>query len=126
MLRRRKILGLWQRDVAKLLGVDTFTILNWEKGKTTPKIRHLPRIIAFLDYDPYPPAAPRTFGDEVFTARRKLGVSRKRLARQIGVDDSTIRRWEEGKSIPRGVQLSQLCRFLEKATPVAEAATSAR
>jgi len=125
-LRRRKVLGLWQRHVAKLLRVDTITILNWEKGKTAPKIRHLSRIISFLGYDPYPPPAPRTFGDELFSARRKLGVSRKKLARQIGVDDSTVRRWEEARSLPRGAQISALCRFMGKALLVARPATNAR
>jgi DNA-binding transcriptional regulator YiaG len=115
LLRRRKVLGLRQKEVAKLLGVDTFTVLNWERGKTAPKIRHLPQIVSFLGYDPAPPPAARTFGDELFAARRKLGVSRKKLARLMGVDDSTVRRWEEAKSMPRGPQLSALCRFMKKA-----------
>jgi DNA-binding XRE family transcriptional regulator len=28
--------GLFQRDLAKMLGVDEMTIVNWEKGHTRP------------------------------------------------------------------------------------------
>jgi hypothetical protein len=52
-------LGLRQKDVGKLLRVDDFTALNWEKGKTTPETRCLPRIVLFLGYDPFP--VPKKF-----------------------------------------------------------------
>ena len=53
LLRHRMEVGLRQRDVGKLLKVDAFTILNWEKVKTVPATRYLPRIVAFLGYDPF-------------------------------------------------------------------------
>jgi len=28
--------GLFQRDLAKIIGVDEMTIVNWEKGRTKP------------------------------------------------------------------------------------------
>jgi predicted transcriptional regulator len=35
--KRRLQLGLSQKVVGKMLGVTSFTILNWEKGKTEPR-----------------------------------------------------------------------------------------
>lgn len=49
---RRLELNLLQREVAQRLGVKTDTILNWEHNRTTPTLRYLPRVIAFLGYDP--------------------------------------------------------------------------
>ena len=42
-------LGLFQRDVARMIGVSTDTITNWEKGRTKPGSGNLTRIVQFLD-----------------------------------------------------------------------------
>jgi DNA-binding transcriptional regulator YiaG len=45
--KKRMDMGLFQKDVAKLIGVSTDTVTNWEKGRTKPtkdnmlKIQHL-------------------------------------------------------------------------------------
>ena len=50
-LRKRRLdLGLLQREVAEQIGVDAMTICNWEKQRTVPEIRCMPRIIEFLGY----------------------------------------------------------------------------
>ncbi len=49
--RRRMELGLFQKDVATRLGVTASTIWNWEHGWTIRK-RFIPRIVAFLGYNP--------------------------------------------------------------------------
>jgi len=33
--------GLFQRDLAKMIGVDEMTIVNWEKGRTKPTRKNL-------------------------------------------------------------------------------------
>jgi hypothetical protein len=54
------------------LGTDEGSIMNWEKGRTVPKVYRLPAIIRFLGYNPLPeprhPAHPRAPG--VVGARR--------------------------------------------------------
>jgi DNA-binding XRE family transcriptional regulator len=50
-------LGLLQHEVAAQLGVDKFTVLNWERGKTAPDVRYYPAIITFLGYNPLPQGA---------------------------------------------------------------------
>jgi DNA-binding transcriptional regulator YiaG len=38
--RIRKAAGVSARDMARLLEVDTMTVLRWEKGETTPTRQH--------------------------------------------------------------------------------------
>jgi DNA-binding XRE family transcriptional regulator len=40
--------GLFQRDLAKIIGVDEMTIVNWERGRTKPTKKNLDRIKAIL------------------------------------------------------------------------------
>ena len=106
-------LGLRQKDVGRFLKVDAFTVMNWEKGRTVPATRYLPRITSFLGYDPFP--APQTLGERIAAARRRLGIPRKKLARRLGVDEGALKRWEEGRMTPRGSCLAKLARFLDDA-----------
>jgi len=36
--------GIFQVDLAKMLGVDEMTIVNWEKGRTRPDTRWIERV----------------------------------------------------------------------------------
>jgi len=48
-LRNRRLeLGLFQKDVAEILGVCTDTVTNWENNKTEPQIELYPEIIKLL------------------------------------------------------------------------------
>ncbi len=85
--------GLLQTQVATLLGVDEASIVNWERGKRTPQIRHLPAIYKFLGYYPINPG---TQPHELKVWRLSQGISIKRAAKQYGVDERTWAGWEEG------------------------------
>ena len=50
--KRRLELGLYQRQVAKILEVDESTVTNWEKNRTGPTRQLLPKVIQSLGYDP--------------------------------------------------------------------------
>jgi DNA-binding XRE family transcriptional regulator len=53
-LRRRRLeLGLHQKDVAKIIGVTTSSVWNWEHG-LEPELRYQPQIITFLGVNPTP------------------------------------------------------------------------
>ncbi len=56
LLKRRHELGLLQKHVAASIGVNSWTLANWEKGYTSPKLRSWPGIIEFLGYGPHPGA----------------------------------------------------------------------
>ncbi len=45
------VLGLSQKEVGEMLGVTSFTVLNWEKAKTEPLGKSLSRIVDFLSAD---------------------------------------------------------------------------
>lgn len=47
--RRRLQLGLSQKEVGEMLGVTSFTVLNWEKGKTEPLEKLILKIYGFLN-----------------------------------------------------------------------------
>ena len=88
-LRKRRLdLGLLQQEVAAQLGVTEATIVNWELNHTSPEIRFIPRIIAFLGYDPNS-APPGSLGERPVLYRRRSGFSQKPLVGRLGVDPGT-------------------------------------
>jgi len=87
-------LGLRQEDAAKALGVKTGTVIKWELGLNPVSPAYLPAVIRFLGYDPVPEVT--TLPDRILAARRALGISQKELARRLGVDPKTVRKWEHG------------------------------
>ena len=103
--KKRMDLGLWQKDVAKMIGTNTSTITNWELGHAEPLIRYIPAIIGFLGYIPF------EIGDslsEKLRAYRKIrGLSRKRASLEIGVDEGTWWKWEKEIVTPRFFRVKQ-------------------
>jgi transcriptional regulator with XRE-family HTH domain len=95
--KRRLTLGLYQREAAERLGVDPFTVLNWEKGKTEPPIKAIPAILAFLGYNPFP--APANLSERMLAVRRIKGWTMKEAAQALGVDPCTWQSWEFTGSI---------------------------
>ena len=110
--RRRLELNLLQRELANQLGVKTDTLLNWEHNRTRPTLRYLPKVIAFLGYNPIA-CEPRSLGQKVLQYRKSCGMSQKELAKHIGIDPTTLARLErnEGRCLP-GV-LRKVNQFLQ-------------
>jgi transcriptional regulator with XRE-family HTH domain len=89
---RRLTLGLLQREVARQLGVGLSTLAKWERNRSTPPVRYLPRIIRFLGYCPW--RAARHRGDMLRQAREAAGLTQRQFATLVGVDPGTLSRWE--------------------------------
>jgi DNA-binding XRE family transcriptional regulator len=51
--KKRLDLQLKQKDVAKLMGVNSWAIRSWEKKYKGISIKHYPTITNFLGYCPY-------------------------------------------------------------------------
>ena len=92
--KRRLELRLTQKQAAERLGVNPWTVLNWEKDHTEPPIESMPAIIRFLGYDPFP--EPKSLVERFLAKRRAMGWSIKEAARQLGVDEWTWRNWQQG------------------------------
>jgi DNA-binding XRE family transcriptional regulator len=50
--KRRLDLKLTGKEAGKLLGTDESSIIQWEKGRSVPRVYRLPAIIRFLGYNP--------------------------------------------------------------------------
>ncbi len=99
--KRRMDLELLQREAAAEIGVHIQTLARWERRRSRPTIGQWPGIIRFLGYDPV--EEPETFAELLQAARRRLGYSHRRLGQALGLDPSTIYKWERGK-VPRNVR----------------------
>lgn len=92
--KRRRELGLLQREAGQRMGVSAETVANWEKGKAKPIPSQFKPVVAFLGYDPAP--EPKTLGERFEAKQRRLGVSLAQIARYLGWDPGSLRRYLNG------------------------------
>jgi transcriptional regulator with XRE-family HTH domain len=92
--KRRRELGLLQREAANRMGIGTDTYANWEKGKTEPVAAQFRPVVELLGYDPTP--APKTLAERLKAKRRELGVTFSQVARYFGWDEGTLTRYLNG------------------------------
>jgi len=112
-LRKRRLdLGLYQKEVAVTIGVDTTTVYNWENNRTAPPLRFSPRIARFLHHE-LPTPKPTTLGETIKRYRYLRGISQKGLASQLGVDPTTLARWEKDEGNASGSLRERLSQFLK-------------
>ena len=99
-----------QREVAEQIGVCEPSVFNWEANTSQPDFRYMPAIIRFLGYNPLPPA--KSMGGRLVRQRTSLGLSQKECAERLGVDSSTLAKWERGEREPAGAFAERAKRFL--------------
>jgi DNA-binding XRE family transcriptional regulator len=90
-----------------MIGTTESTIWNWENNYATPSLSYIPNIIKFLGYVPFNTSC-NTLREKIVTSRKLLGLSQRKYARFIGIDPSTLGRWERGKSTPSPNKLKKL------------------
>jgi transcriptional regulator with XRE-family HTH domain len=103
-------LGLQWKKVASQIGASATNVALWRKQQTAPGLRFWPDIIKFLGYDLRPQVD--TLAERLKKHRTGLGLSRVSAARQIGVDPSTLARWEMCCGQPVGKYLAKVYSFL--------------
>ena len=74
------------------------------------------KVIQFLGYVPLV-ADTEKLGDKIVTLRRMLGIRQEDLARQLGVDPTTLARWERNESEPLPELRSRVEAFLKSNSP---------
>ena len=60
-----------------------------------------------------PPASG--WSERLVHCRTMLGLSQKESAKSMGVDQSTLARWERGEREPTGTLLTRVVQFLDEA-----------
>lgn len=96
---RRLDLKLTKRQLSLNLNVSDITIYLWERNKVQPSLVQIPKIIEFLGRDPFEKSAEK-MGDKIREYRRIHGLTQKKLAEQLGVDQTTLAGWEKGEHGP--------------------------
>jgi len=115
-LRKRRLdLKLFQKDVARAIGVDTLTVCNWENNLTTPRLYLLPKICHFLGSNPLQ-VNPTTLGEKIKQYRIQKGLSLRKLAKELDIDPGTLARWEKYMREPKGKLRVRLDPFLVNMT----------
>ena len=97
--------------MARIIGVEETSVYNWENNRSKPKVYLLPKIIEFLGYIPFE-VPSKTIGDRIKSYRKEHGLSQRKLARLLGVDQTTIRDWESGKHKPIKKLLKRISEIL--------------
>jgi len=111
-LRKRRLdLKLLQKEVVLILGVEEATIWNWENSYSFPQLRYIPGIVKFLGHVPFE-SVPKTLGERIVRYRRLYGMTQKGLAHRLGMDPSTLGRWEKNKGRPTKMHIERLITFL--------------
>jgi len=99
-IRTRRIdLNLTKKQLSLNLHVDDTTIYLWEKNKIRPSPSQIPKIIEFLEHDPFEKNVEK-MGDKIREYRRVHGLTQRKLAEQLGIDKTTVGYLERGEHQP--------------------------
>jgi DNA-binding transcriptional regulator YiaG len=88
-------LKLTKRPLSLNLNVSDITIYLWERNKVRPSLAQIPKIIEFLGYDPFKSKA-ESLADKLKAYTRVHGLSEKKFADMLRVDQATLAGWERG------------------------------
>ena len=75
-----------------------------------PSLAQIPKIIEFLGLDPFETHS-KNLADKIKAYRRVRGVSQKKLAELLGVNQTTLAGWEKGRHQPTKRLLDKLFRI---------------
>jgi DNA-binding XRE family transcriptional regulator len=98
--KKRLDVKLLQKDVAAILAVDTMTVNNWERNRCQPKLYLNPKIVRFLGCNPFPANENPSIIEPIKAYRLIHGLSQKKMAKVLGIDPTTLARWENGRGKP--------------------------
>jgi DNA-binding XRE family transcriptional regulator len=90
--------------------IHDVTIYLWEKNRVKPSLAQIPKIIEFLGYDPFEKETENLV-DRIREYRRIRGLTQKKLAALLGVDQTTLAGWARGKHQPLKRHLENLISF---------------
>lgn len=103
-------LKLTKRQLSLKFHVDDTAIYLWEKDHVRPSLAQVPKIIEFVGHDPFE-KEPESLGARIREYRRIHGLTHKKLAEQLGVDQTSLPGWERGKYEPSRRFLDRLSKL---------------
>jgi transcriptional regulator with XRE-family HTH domain len=107
-IRARRIdLKLTKHQLSLNLNVSGITIYLWAKNKVQPSLAQIPKIIEFLESDPFEKTS-ENLGEKIREYRRIHGLTQKKLAAHLRIDETTLAGWEKGEHTPAKGLLSKL------------------
>jgi len=113
-LRKCRIdLKLSQAVVARIIKVSEDTITYWENSRAEPRISLIPRVIAFLGYNPYEIDAS-TLGGKIKQFRYTKGLSIKNFSKLVSVDPLIVKACENDELTPTSVSYQKLIDYLNE------------
>lgn len=95
------------------MGVKAGSVLQWERGESSPDFKTVPAVLRFLGYDPYPPPQT-TLEERLFALRRAWGWTHEEAAKTFGVAAKTWWTWETGEHAPLPLYAKLLDAFLKE------------
>lgn len=109
---RRLELRLFQKDVAELIGVTENCIAYWEKNRSQPTVCYYPALISFLGYFPFD-IDTSSLGGKIKYYRYLQGMTQEQLAKDLGVNESTVYHYEKSNKKPSSKTRNRLEVILE-------------
>ena len=98
--------GLTQQTLAERLGCWYQSVAGWERDESVPLAGRWPAIEAVLGSGLVPERGGLPGG--IRTARLRLGLTQKELARRAGVDVRTVQNAETGRHVPSDLSTQRL------------------
>ena len=105
-------LGLLQKDVAGIFGISDDTVTYWENNRAEPRTAYYPKLIKFLGYVPFEIETNTTAG-KMKMYRFLNGLSQEDLAKELGINESTVFHYENGKHLPQPQTLQKMAHIIK-------------
>jgi len=110
--------GMRQEDVALKTGFNRTTITRYENNQLLHSVESCNSIAEAIGispsllYDDYLQFLTSDYGTIIRTKRKGHKLTQEELAEELGVNSSTVRKWEKGQAQPNRSSYSNLREFL--------------
>lgn len=101
--------GLLQRELAEKVGIDRSTLLNYENGQIPEERMEVSWLVKialecgrdkYFCCNPYHIFLLENPAAQIKAYRKRFDLTQKAFAKKLGIWDTTVKRWEQGKNKP--------------------------
>lgn len=109
LLRERRRRKLYQKDVAKLLGVPLSRYIDWEISRCEPIPANWPIVLEYLEVDPLLDTS--TLKGALAAYQRRSGLTQFDVCGALGIHRSTLSYWLANWSVTKPPASMQFVKF---------------